>query len=170
MTTTMSKTNSVVLWAKQQLCTCIMLFDVHCTTATWNLQMQRSMGMWTYIFLNLDKDLKSSTPVKSPKLKTTQIHFSDAFYCRRRRCKSPLYLLQSELCVVVYGFIPSSIRKRYCNLHYLVSFLSISFDNQISCMLSRQALGTLSNDDDDSSENITKKMNLRSFKLYSVYW
>ena len=37
-------------------------------------------------------------------------------------------------------------------------------------MLSRQALGTLNDDDDDDgSENITKKMNLRSFKLYSVY-
>ena len=37
-------------------------------------------------------------------------------------------------------------------------------------MLSRQALGNLNDDDDDDgSENITKKMNLRSFKLYSVY-
>ena len=30
-------------------------------------------------------------------------------------------------------------------------------------------LGTLSNNDDDGSENITKKMNLRPFKLYRVY-
>ena len=32
-------------------------------------------------------------------------------------------------------------------------------------------LGTLSNDDDDDdgSENVAKKMNLRSFKLYGVY-
>ena len=33
-------------------------------------------------------------------------------------------------------------------------------------------LGTLSNDDDDDdggSENVAKKMNLRSFKLYRVY-
>ena len=32
-------------------------------------------------------------------------------------------------------------------------------------------IGTLSNDDDDEdgSENITKKMNLRLFKLYRVY-
>ena len=30
-------------------------------------------------------------------------------------------------------------------------------------------IGTLSNDDDDGSENITKKMNLRPFKLYRVY-
>ena len=29
--------------------------------------------------------------------------------------------------------------------------------------------GTLSNYDDDGSENITKKMNLRPFKLYRVY-
>ena len=28
---------------------------------------------------------------------------------------------------------------------------------------------TLSNDDNDGSENITKKMNLRLFKLYLVY-
>ena len=30
-------------------------------------------------------------------------------------------------------------------------------------------IGTLSNDDDDGIENITKKMNLRPFKLYRVY-
>ena len=30
-------------------------------------------------------------------------------------------------------------------------------------------IGTLSNDDDDGSENITKKMNLRPFKLYRVH-
>ena len=29
--------------------------------------------------------------------------------------------------------------------------------------------GTLSSDDDHGSENITKKMNLRPFKLYCVY-
>ena len=32
-----------------------------------------------------------------------------------------------------------------------------------------ERIGTLSNDDDDGSENITKKMNLRSFKLNRVY-
>ena len=31
------------------------------------------------------------------------------------------------------------------------------------------SVGTLSNDDDDGSENIVKKMNLRSFKLNRVY-
>ena len=30
-------------------------------------------------------------------------------------------------------------------------------------------LGTLSKDDDDSSKNVGKKMNLRSFKLNRVY-
>ena len=30
-------------------------------------------------------------------------------------------------------------------------------------------LGTLSNNDDDGSENMTKNMNLRPFKLYRVY-
>ena len=31
------------------------------------------------------------------------------------------------------------------------------------------SLGTLSKDDDDGSENVAKKMNLRSFKLSHVY-
>ena len=35
--------------------------------------------------------------------------------------------------------------------------------------LSAPKLGTLSKDDDDGSENVGKKMNLRSFKLYRVY-
>ena len=30
-------------------------------------------------------------------------------------------------------------------------------------------MGELSNDDDEGSENVAKKMNLRSFKLYRVY-
>ena len=30
-------------------------------------------------------------------------------------------------------------------------------------------IGILSNDEDDGSENLTKKMNLRLFKLYRVY-
>ena len=30
-------------------------------------------------------------------------------------------------------------------------------------------LGTLSNNDEDGSENMTKNMNLRPFKLYRVY-
>ena len=33
-----------------------------------------------------------------------------------------------------------------------------------------QLLGTLSTDDDDGSENVGKKMNLRSFKLNCVYF
>ena len=32
-----------------------------------------------------------------------------------------------------------------------------------------QIIGTLSKDDDDGSENVAKKMNLRSFKLNRVY-
>ena len=35
--------------------------------------------------------------------------------------------------------------------------------------LSATIIGTLSNDDDDGSENVPKKMNLRSFKLNRVY-
>ena len=36
-------------------------------------------------------------------------------------------------------------------------------------LISVQTLGTLSKDDDDGSENVGKKMNLRSFKLNRVY-
>ena len=32
-----------------------------------------------------------------------------------------------------------------------------------------KTIGTLSNDDDDGSENVAKKMNLSSFKLNRVY-
>ena len=35
--------------------------------------------------------------------------------------------------------------------------------------MSSHLLGTLSNDDDDGSENVGKKMNLRSFKFHRVY-
>ena len=35
--------------------------------------------------------------------------------------------------------------------------------------MSFSELGTLSKDDDDGSENVAKKMNLRSFKLNLVY-
>ena len=34
---------------------------------------------------------------------------------------------------------------------------------------SKRFLGTLSNNDDDGSEYVTKKLNLRPFKLYRVY-
>ena len=36
-------------------------------------------------------------------------------------------------------------------------------------MVMMMMIGTLSKDDVDGSENITKKMNLRLFKLYRVY-
>ena len=38
-----------------------------------------------------------------------------------------------------------------------------------SCFAFPESFGTLSNVDDDSSGNITEKMNLRPFKLYRVY-
>ena len=45
-----------------------------------------------------------------------------------------------------------------------------SFTNFISQKVSdSKVIGTLSNDDDDGSENVAKKMNLRSFKLNDVY-
>ena len=39
----------------------------------------------------------------------------------------------------------------------------------ISPCICDMLLGTLSNDDDDGSENVNKKNNLRSFKLNHVY-
>ena len=36
-------------------------------------------------------------------------------------------------------------------------------------MMMAMMIATLSNDDDDGSENVAKKMNLRSFKLNRVY-
>ena len=174
MTTTMSKTN----WFYYQNNSSVRASRFLMSTALLRRETFKCNVLWgrAYFFLNLDKDLKSSTPGKSAKWKTTQIHFQRRFLLPLQSLLKllQLYLLQSELCVVFCGFdFPASIRKRCCNLHYLVtsSFFSISFDNQISCMLSRQALGNLNDDDDDDdgSENITKKMNLRSFKLYSVY-
>ena len=43
---------------------------------------------------------------------------------------------------------------------------SLPFAKAEAC---ERLLGTLSNDDDDGSENVAKKMNLRSFKLNRVY-
>ena len=36
-------------------------------------------------------------------------------------------------------------------------------------VIQKESLGTLSKDDDDGSENVAKKMNLRSFKHIRVY-
>ena len=48
--------------------------------------------------------------------------------------------------------------------------VSLSFFTFLySCFAFPESLGILSNDDDDSSGNITEKMNLRPFKLYRVY-
>ena len=67
----------LVLWAKQQVYTCITFFfskfqfDVHCRTTTWNLLMRWFMEhvnirlYFIYLsplFLNLGKVLKNSTP------------------------------------------------------------------------------------------------------------
>ena len=46
----------------------------------------------------------------------------------------------------------------------------LSHDSTWSCtVMSSHLLGTLSNDDDGGSENVGKKMNLRSFKFHRVY-
>ena len=39
----------------------------------------------------------------------------------------------------------------------------------LSLAAKRALLGTLSKDDDDGSENVGKKLNLRSFKLNRIY-
>ena len=51
----------------------------------------------------------------------------------------------------------------YCN------FCRYTEDRCIGVPRGRDVLGTLSNDDDDGSENVAKKMNLSSFKLNRVY-
>ena len=42
-------------------------------------------------------------------------------------------------------------------------------DGAMALTMMMMMIGTASNEDDDGSENITKKMNLRRFKLYRVY-
>ena len=71
-------------------------FDVHCTTTTWSLPMRRFMEdveIWfSFLYLNMDKALKNSTPGKvayigrierfqihAIKIERTQIHFSVMF-------------------------------------------------------------------------------------------
>ena len=75
-------------------------FDVHCTTTTWNLLIWRFMEEISFLFLNLNKILKNSTPGKvayiwhieriqidAIKLERTQIHFFyRCFHGRRRPC------------------------------------------------------------------------------------
>ena len=53
---------------------------------------------------------------------------------------------------VIYSFIHSSI---------------IDYSSFVRSLT--RSLGTLSKDDDDGTENVAKKMNLRSFKLNRVY-
>ena len=53
---------------------------------------------------------------------------------------------------VIYSFIHSSI---------------IDYSSFVRSLT--HSLGTFSKDDDDGSENVAKKMNLRSFKLNGVY-
>ena len=53
---------------------------------------------------------------------------------------------------VIYSFIHSSV---------------IDYSSFVRSLT--HSLGTFSKDDDDGSENVAKKMNLRSFKLNGVY-
>ena len=60
----------------------------------------------------------------------------------------------------------------YSSTHVLAILGAKVCENQTfpaSKIVFRSTIGTLSNYDDDGSENITKKVNLRPFKLYRVY-
>ena len=67
-----------------------------------------------------------------------------------------------------YGLINicnTKFNEHECNIKVSLSFFTFLY----SCFAFPESLGTLSNVDDDSSRNITEKMNLRPFKLYHVY-
>ena len=49
------------------------------------------------------------------------------------------------------------------------SIYGLSLGTKKVAVVERCSLGTLSNEDDNGSENVTEKMNLRSFKLNRVY-
>ena len=49
------------------------------------------------------------------------------------------------------------------------SIYGLSLGTKKVAVVERCSLGTLSKDDDKSSENVAKEMNLRSFKLNRVY-
>ena len=49
------------------------------------------------------------------------------------------------------------------------SIYGLSLGTKKVAVVERWSLGTLSNDDDNGSENVAKEMNLRSFKLNRVY-
>ena len=60
----------------------------------------------------------------------------------------------------------------YSSTHVLAILCAEVCENQTfpaSKIVFSSTIGTLSNYDDDSIENITKKLNLRPFKLYRVY-
>ena len=49
------------------------------------------------------------------------------------------------------------------------SIYGLSLGTKKVAVVDRCSLGTLSNEDDNGSENVTEKMNLRSLKLNRVY-
>ena len=74
-----------------------------------------------------------------------------------------------------YRYIGVLSHTFYCNFCRDIAYLSLYRgyryieDRYIGVPRGRDVLGTLSNDDDDRSENVAKKMNLSSFKLNRVY-
>ena len=67
-----------------------------------------------------------------------------------------------------YGLINicnTKFNEHECKIKVSLSFFTFLY----SYFAFPESLGTLSNVDDDSSRNITEKMNLRPFKLYHVY-
>ena len=54
-------------------------------------------------------------------------------------------------------------------IHHLSTIESFRFEDEDAYEYLIVSAGTLSKDDDDGSENVDKKMNLRSFKLNRVY-
>ena len=116
----------LVLWAKQQLCTCITLFSTFLWRPLHDYDMKPPecdvlWRTWTYddrlslLYFNMDNALKNSTlgkvaniwrierfQVDAIKFERTQIHFfSNVFHCRRRRCLRSLIMSTSTCLLVV---------------------------------------------------------------------
>ena len=69
--------------------------------------------------------------------------------------------------------LPSSIWVTWCKSEKVSKDAKAIFPQRFHwcrrCRIVRPSIGSLSNNNDDGSENITRKMNLRRFKLYRAY-
>ena len=59
--------------------------------------------------------------------------------------------------------------NRGTRILFVFHLYSCSKHNLSTTLLANVVIGTLSNDNDDGSENVAKKMNLHSFNLNRVY-